>query len=146
VFESHNEATTMQANVSDFSDPELDELEPVSKRKTNMENQGQEAEAKPVKVTGPINIKGSAYNAGDTVMLTDEEREAVTASGAPIEGVEPKSEEDIQKAHEESVEAQKKRIEDDKKAQDEAMGKEKRAEQERAEQESKQRSEDLAAS
>ncbi len=75
-----------------------------------------EAEVKPVKVTGPINIKGTAYVAGDEVMLTDEELEAVKASGAPIEGVEPLDEEAIQAVHDEGVEAQKQRIEDDAKA------------------------------
>lgn len=118
----------MSAKVSDLSDPELDELEPVSKpRRSQMAYQGpvegeprqQEQEAKPVKVTGPINIKGTAYNAGDTVMLTDEERESVTASGAPIEGVDALDEDEIQSKHEEGVEAQKQRIEEDQKAVDE---------------------------
>lgn len=80
---------------------------------------GGEAEAKPVKVTGPINIKGTAYDAGDTVHLTDEELEAVKASGAPIEGVEAQDEEAVQAAHDEGVEAQKQRLEDEKKAQEE---------------------------
>ena len=121
----------MAAKVSDPNDPELDELEPVSSKepvgRSQMAYQGpvegeprqQEQEAKPVKVTGPINIKGTAYNAGDTVMLTDEERESVTASGAPIEGVDALDEDEIQSKHEEGVEAQKQRIEEDQKAVDE---------------------------
>ena len=118
----------MAAKVSDPNDPELDELEPVSKPgRSQMAYQGpvegeprqQEQEAKPVKVTGPINIKGTAYNAGDTVMLTDEERESVTASGAPIEGVDALDEDEIQSKHDEGVEAQKQRIEEDQKAVDE---------------------------
>lgn len=79
----------------------------------------EKGEAKPVKVTGPINIRGDAYNAGDTVMLTDEELEAVKASGSPIEGVDPLDEEALQSKHDEGVEAQKKRLEDDQKALDE---------------------------
>ena len=59
----------------------------------------EKGEAKPVKVTGPINIRGDAYNACDTVMLTDEELEAVKASGSPIEGVDPLDEEALQSKH-----------------------------------------------
>ena len=78
--------------------------------------QAEAPEVKPVKVTGPINIKGQAYNAGDEVMLTEEETATLTELGVPIEGVEPKDEEAIQAAHDEGVEAQKARIEADAKA------------------------------
>ena len=82
--------------------------------------QAEAPEVKPVKVTGPINIKGQAYNAGDEVMLTEEETATLTELGVPIEGVEPKDEEAIQAAHDEGVEAQKARIEADAKAAEEA--------------------------
>ena len=116
----------MSTKVSDQSDPELDELEPVAKRrKTKMAygdpvQEQEPAEAKPVKVTGPINIKGTAYAAGDTVMLTDEELASCKEAGVAFEGDEPKDEEAIQAAHDEGVEAQKARIEADAKAAEEA--------------------------
>lgn len=70
-----------------------------------------EAEVKPVKVTGPINIKGVAYDEGDEVLLTEEEAQALTEAGCPIEGVEPKTPEEVQAAHDEGVDAQKAEIE-----------------------------------
>jgi hypothetical protein len=81
---------------------------------------GDEVEVKPVKVMGTINIKGVNYEAGDEVMLTEEEVATLTELGAPIEGVEPMDEEAIQAAHDEGVEAQKARIEADAKAEEEA--------------------------
>jgi negative regulator of genetic competence, sporulation and motility len=75
-------------------------------------------------VTGPIVIKGVAYDAGDTVVLTEEEHAALVEAGIPIEGVEPKDEDQIQADHEAGVEAQKARIEEiaeaEKKAEEEA--------------------------
>ena len=115
----------MSTKVSDQSDPELDELEPVAKRRNpkmayGETKEAEPAEAKPVKVTGPINIKGTAYAAGDTVMLTDEELASCKEAGVAFEGDEPKDEEAIQAAHDEGVEAQKARIEADAKAAEEA--------------------------
>ncbi len=88
-------------------------------------NMSDEAEVKPVKVTGPINVKGQDYKAGDTVMLTEEECASMTELGAPIEGVEPKDEEAIQAAHDEGVEAQNQRLEEEQKARDEQDAKNK---------------------
>jgi hypothetical protein len=64
-------------------------------------------EVKPHKVRDVINIKGQNYAAGSEVMLTDEEYEAVKAAGVPFEGDEPKTEEEIQSAHEEGAKALK---------------------------------------
>jgi hypothetical protein len=64
-----------------------------------------EAEVKPVKVTKPINIKGRDYAAGEEVMLTEEESAHLTEIGAPIEGVEEKTPEEHQTAHDEAREA-----------------------------------------
>ena len=84
-----------------------------------------EAETKPVKVTGAVNIKGQDYKAGDEVQLTEEECSTLTELGAPIEGVEPMDDEAIQSKHEEGVEAQKQRLEDEQKARDEQDAKNK---------------------
>ena len=70
-------------------------------------------EVQMVKVTGPINIKGQSYVAGDEVPLTAEEVETLTTAGCPIEGVEPLDAEAIQAKHDEGVEAQKARLEAD---------------------------------
>ena len=78
--------------------------------------QAEAPEVKPVKVTGPINIKGTAYNAGDEVMLTDEELASCKEAGVLFEGDEPLDEEAIQAKHDEGVEAQKERLEADAKA------------------------------
>jgi hypothetical protein len=64
-----------------------------------------EADVKPVKVTKPINIKGRDYAAGEEVMLTEEESAHLTEIGAPIEGVEEKTPEEHQTAHDEAREA-----------------------------------------
>jgi hypothetical protein len=68
------------------------------------------AEVKPVKVTAPINIKGQNYAAGEEVMLTEEEAAHLTEIGAPVEGVEPKTPEEHQAAHDEAREAQQAEI------------------------------------
>jgi hypothetical protein len=69
-----------------------------------------EAEVKPVKVTKPINIKGRDYAAGEEVLLTEEESAHLTEIGAPIEGVEEKTPEEHQAAHDEAREAQQTEI------------------------------------
>lgn len=87
-------------------------------------------EVQPVTVTGPINIKGVGYNAGDEVMLTAEEVETLTAVGAPIEGVEPLDGEAIQAKHDEGVEALKARLEADAEAEKKAKEEEEYDEEE----------------
>ena len=70
----------------------------------------EQPEVKPVKVTGPINIKGQNYDAGDEVMLTEEEAAGLTEAGVSIEGVEPKTPEEVQAAHDEGREAMNEEI------------------------------------
>lgn len=77
------------------------------------EQEGQEPKTEAFTVTRPINIKGRAYAAGEKVNLTEEEHSQMVEAGMPLEGVEPLSPEDIQSKHEEGVEAQKKRLEED---------------------------------
>lgn len=97
----------------------------ASKNPSPKEADMDEAETKPVKVTGAVNIKGQDYKAGDEVHLTEEECSTLTELGAPIEGVEPMDDEAIQSKHEEGVEAQKQRLEDEQKARDEQDAKNK---------------------
>ena len=81
---------------------------PLASKEAKMD---EEAEVKPVKVTGPINIKGMHYEAGDVVFLTEEEAAHLTELKAPIEGVEAATEEEVQAAHEAGVEAQNAEVE-----------------------------------
>jgi negative regulator of genetic competence, sporulation and motility len=100
-------------NVSDFSDPELDApgsmpyVKETKMTDTTQAPQEEAPEVKPFKLAGPINIKGQPYEAGDEVMLTEEEHEAVVAAGVLFEGDEPKTEEELQAAHEEGAKALK---------------------------------------
>jgi hypothetical protein len=74
----------------------------MAKKEKGYDDAVEEApEVKPVKVTGPINLKGQSYDEGDEVMLTEEEAAHLTEIGAPIEGVEPKTAEEMQAAHDE---------------------------------------------
>lgn len=91
-----------------------------SSKEVGMNTEAEVPEVTAVKVTGPINIKGVAYDAGDEVMLTEEEVASMTEAGCPIEGVEPLDEEAIQAKHDEGVEAQKAKIEELAKAEEEA--------------------------
>jgi hypothetical protein len=91
--------------------------QPASKEVTmNDTTETEVPEVAPVKVTGPINIKGQNYVAGDEVMLTEEETAHLTELGAPIEGVEPLDEEAVQAKHDEGVEAQNTVVEERAKA------------------------------
>lgn len=94
--------------------------QPASKEVGMNDTVEDEAEVAPVKVTGPINIKGQDYVAGDEVYLTEEEVASMTAAGCPIEGVEPLDDEAVQAKHDEGVEAQKARLEADAEAAEQA--------------------------
>jgi len=116
----------------ELDDPDLYDPGPKPKRRRQKMATGtKEAEPKPVKVTGPINIKGQNYAAGDTVNLTDEELEAVKAAGAPVEGVEPPTDEEVQSKHEEGVEAQKEEAEKRAKAEEEGEEDEEKKEEDK---------------
>jgi hypothetical protein len=128
-----------ESDVSDHSDAELDELEPFTQRKRetgmNEVTQQEVPETKAYKVTGPINIKGEVYDAGDVIHVTEEEYATLTAVGAPLEGVEAKTPEEVQAAHDEGVEAQKAKIEENAEAerQKEELLKKQKEEREAAE-------------
>jgi predicted alpha/beta-hydrolase family hydrolase len=119
------ESKMVRIPVTDHSDPELEGFESMAKRKPKEAKMAEEVvvELKEVVVTGPIVIKGVSHDAGDTVMLTEEEYATLTAVGAPVEGVEPKTPEQVQADHEAGVEAQKARIEEDAKEKEEAEAK-----------------------
>lgn len=85
--------------------------QPASKE-VGMNETADVPEVAAVKVTGPINIKGIDYDAGDEVYLTEEEVTSMTAAGCPIEGVEPLDAEAIQAKHDEGVEAQTAKLEE----------------------------------
>jgi len=68
-------------------------------------------EVKEFKLGQDVVVKGVAQATGDTVLLTDEEHEAMVAGGVRFEGDGEPSEEDVQAKHDEGVEAQKAEIE-----------------------------------
>jgi hypothetical protein len=58
-------------------------------------------EVRQEKLREPVNIRGQAYAAGDYVSLTEEEYNVCLAAGVQFEGVEPKTPEEVQAAHDE---------------------------------------------
>jgi hypothetical protein len=109
-------------DVSDDRDPELDELEPVhQERQMNpvpeyppdhpAEDSGQ-AEMRDYPVTGPLVARGQQYDVGQRIVLTEEEHASLVAAGANVEGVEPKSPEEAQAAHDEGREALQARLDE----------------------------------
>jgi hypothetical protein len=62
-------------------------------------------EVRQEKVRVPVNIRGQAYDVGDYVSLTEDEYNTCLAAGVQFEGVEPKTPEEVQAAHDEGREA-----------------------------------------
>jgi len=88
----------------------------MAKRK---DEHSEQEETQPYVLGQDVSVGGQDCKKGGTVHLTSEQAESMKAAGVVFEGDEPKSPEDLQAAHDEGVEAMKKRQEEEDEDEDE---------------------------
>lgn len=89
-------------------------------RRSTHEDGPQEEERQPYVLAQDVSVQGRDCKKGGTLELTAEEAEAMKAAGVRFEGDEEPTPEDIQAKHDEGVEAQKARLEENEKKEEES--------------------------